>query len=361
MKILWLGHRDVRHPRAGGAEKTAYEVGSRLVSRGHEVIQMSSRFPGSKSHEIIDGIQVLREGGPVSIHLCSGVIIRHENPDVVIDDLAHVIPWFSPQFTEHPVVAFFRHLHARTLLGQVPAPAVPIMKSVEHLYPVVYRNCRFVTESFSSEDDLVGLGIRRGQVSRIPPGVDSVRFHLGERTENPTIVYFAGFRPYKRPEHALLALRRLTIDWPNIEGVFVGDGPTLESVKHFATKLGLNRRTHFVGRIDEDGLARIVRAAWVNVHCSASEGWGYSIFEASASGVPTVAYRCPGVSEAISQGKSGFLVTDGDVDALAEGIGKALREYRELTPRCREQALSFRWSDCTSRWERTLEGHSNGS
>ena len=31
MKILWFAHRDIKHPSAGGAERTIYEVGRRLA------------------------------------------------------------------------------------------------------------------------------------------------------------------------------------------------------------------------------------------------------------------------------------------------------------------------------------------
>ena len=37
MKILWFAHRDIKHPKAGGAERTIYEVGKRFSALGIDV------------------------------------------------------------------------------------------------------------------------------------------------------------------------------------------------------------------------------------------------------------------------------------------------------------------------------------
>jgi hypothetical protein len=37
MKILWLSHRDIKHPRYGGAERTIYEIGKRFVAYGNNI------------------------------------------------------------------------------------------------------------------------------------------------------------------------------------------------------------------------------------------------------------------------------------------------------------------------------------
>ncbi len=46
MRILILNWRDVRSPRAGGAELLTHEVARRLVAPGHEVTWFTSRPDG---------------------------------------------------------------------------------------------------------------------------------------------------------------------------------------------------------------------------------------------------------------------------------------------------------------------------
>ena len=50
-----MNHRDVSHPKAGGAERTIYEVGKRLVLRGHEVDLLTGSWRAALRHETIDG------------------------------------------------------------------------------------------------------------------------------------------------------------------------------------------------------------------------------------------------------------------------------------------------------------------
>ena len=46
------------------------------------------------------------------------------------------------------------------------------------------------------------------------------------------------------------------------------------------------------------------------------EGFGMVIIEAAACGIPSVAYRIDGVSDAVREGETGVLVTKGDTDEL---------------------------------------------
>jgi hypothetical protein len=45
MQILWLNHRDPKHPLAGGSELHLIEVGKRLVHQGHTVDVVCEKAP----------------------------------------------------------------------------------------------------------------------------------------------------------------------------------------------------------------------------------------------------------------------------------------------------------------------------
>src|SRR5256885_14406058 len=97
MNIIWVNHRDPRHPQAGGAEVHLREVAKRLVKKGCGVTLISEKFPGSKEEELIDGIKVLRRGGRLGIHLKAPLLVRRlaKDADIVVDDIAHAVPWWS--------------------------------------------------------------------------------------------------------------------------------------------------------------------------------------------------------------------------------------------------------------------------
>ena len=355
MKILWMNHRDIRHPRAGGAERTIYEIGKRLVFYGHEVDVLSGGWHGVLRHEIIDGIRFHRYGSKVMPHLAHPFFLKyHSKADVIVDDLAHAAPWFSPWFSDKPGVVFFRHLHARTLLGQTTLLIAKTLTSIEKLYPLIYRQWPFITESMSSEQDLMRLGIPKSKIVRIPPGVDTKLFRPERKTYEPSIVYFGGMRPYKRPEHALIAFKLLLSSGISARLVMVGDGPSLQSLKSLSHSLDLGENVTFNGHMSREKLAGLVAGSWVNVHCSLSEGWGLSVIEAAASGTPTVAYRVPGLSETVVERETGLLVEDGNVTALSSAIRDVIGNKQDSVDRCRIHAEQYSWDNAAMLWEQNL-------
>ncbi|MGC8969972.1 MAG: glycosyltransferase family 4 protein [Conexivisphaera sp.] len=348
MRILWFGHRDIRHPLAGGAERTTFEVGRRLARMGHEVT-LATVNPGSlEGSEVVDGVRVIRVRGNVRAHLMAPLVLRRVRPDVVVDDLAHVVPWFSPYFTDAPVVAFFRHLHARSLRGQVNALEAEVLRLVERQYPRVYRSSVFVTETESGARDLASLGVREDRIVRIPPGVDHGRWRPAEKAGRPTLVYFGGMKGYKRPWLALELLRRLR----DVRLVVVGSGPSQGKVVRLCNALGLCDRVTFTGRVDDEALPRIVGSAWVNLHFSQVEGFGLTILEAAACGTPTVALEAPGVSDVVEG--YGLGLTARDLDDMVYKVEEILGNHSSWSSRVHENSQGFSWDATAERWNELI-------
>jgi colanic acid/amylovoran biosynthesis glycosyltransferase len=57
-----------------------------------------------------------------------------------------------------------------------------------------------------------------------------------------------------------------------------------------------------------------------------AEGFGMAHLEAALQSVPVVAYHRGGVREAVADGHTGVLVSEGDVDGLAAGMGRLLAD-----------------------------------
>jgi glycosyltransferase involved in cell wall biosynthesis len=222
---------------------------------------------------------------------------------------------------------------------------------------VLYRHRKFVTESLSSEDDLVSLGVQRDRVVRIPPGVDSSQFHPVARSPEPMIVWCGRMLPYKQPQHALLALRELRNGGMDVKMVMIGGGPELANVRQLARDLTLEDSIKFTGVVPDPTLTPLLGQAWVSLQCSRTEGWGLTSMEAAACGVPTVTYDVPGLRETVRDGKTGMLVSQRDGPA---GLAGALREVilagtGKFQPACLDWARGHSWEATVARWSDTLE------
>ena len=75
-------------------------------------------------------------------------------------------------------------------------------------------------------------------------------------------------------------------------------------------------RINFRGH--SDNLSTHYAEASVALNFSASESFSNTCLDASAAGLPVVATRCGGPEEIIEDGVTGFLVSVGDVTAMAE-------------------------------------------
>lgn len=346
-----MSHRDIKHPRAGGAERTIYEVGRRLVAMGHDFVWSSVSWSNEISEDVIDGIKILRNKNNVVAHLSVPGIIRGIRPNAIVDDMGHAVPWGSENFTKTVGTVFFHHLHRRSLGGQVSNFYKQTISSLEALYPFIYRKWTFVTESESSLLDLISLGITRERIVQIPPGVDTKAFKPSEKTSTPTLIYFGGFREYKRPWEVLYILPELLKSKRNLSLIMVGTGPSLSKTKEISINLGISDHVRFVGRLTDQELQEIVSRSWINIHTSVTEGVGFSILEASSAGTPTVAYSVPGVRDFIMPGKNGSLVTNGDREAFKEEILRICEsDEKRWTETSRNVAMEYSWDRSSAKW-----------
>ena len=88
--------------------------------------------------------------------------------------------------------------------------------------------------------------------------------------------------------------------------------------------LGLEAIVHFAG-LRRD-IPAVLKALDIFVLPSHWEGFSLSVLEAMAAGLPIVASRVTGTSEAVAHGESGLIVTKGAVDEMAQAISSLLAD-----------------------------------
>ena len=122
-------------------------------------------------------------------------------------------------------------------------------------------------------------------------------------------------------------------------------------------------RQHFVDRMRHelnlaDDQVRQLNQMSVAVNCSAKEGWGLTVIEANACGVPVVASDVPGLRDSVVDEKTGLLYEYGNIEQLAQKIALILRD-ENLRNRMRMDALewgrSFNWEESAKKMIGFLE------
>jgi glycosyltransferase involved in cell wall biosynthesis len=126
--------------------------------------------------------------------------------------------------------------------------------------------------------------------------------------------------PRKNVDSALRSFAKLKNEFPDLHFVALGEVDHHSARRDLATRLGISARVHFPGSIAGDELSAAYRGAEGFLLTSRQEGLGIVVLEAQASALPCAVMRCGGSDELISDGETGFLVHQGDEDALANRL-----------------------------------------
>ncbi len=105
-----------------------------------------------------------------------------------------------------------------------------------------------------------------------------------------------------------------------------GDGPLRDVLEARIVRNGLKGSVRLLGRVDDDALVELYRAADIGIVPTRSvEGFGLVVIEAAACGTPTIVTRVGGLPEAVAELDPSLAVPARDAAALAARIARAGR------------------------------------
>ncbi|WP_322778957.1 glycosyltransferase family 4 protein [Frankia sp. Cas4] len=356
-RVVFLNWRDLEHPQAGGAELYCQSVAERFAAAGARVSLLTSRPPGTQRSQNVRGIDVERSGGTFGVYPAALARLLRDRHDIdAVVDCQNGIPFFSPLVLPGtPVVQVVHHVHQRQFPLYFPAPVARIGQLMETPGSRwVYRQCPVAVVSPSTRDEAWEVLKLRGPRFIVPGGVDLPWDHgSGRPADRPTIVCVGRLVPHKRLHLLLDALPTLRAAHPGLVVDVVGDGPDRERLIRHAAGLGLGEDiVHWHGYVTAMKRDRLLSTAWLTVNPSHGEGWGLSVLEANAHGVPAVAFRVPGLRDAVCHGKTGWLADD--ADALGPTIDRALSALADPVTATRWRERARAWAARFS-WDATAE------
>jgi glycosyltransferase involved in cell wall biosynthesis len=156
---------------------------------------------------------------------------------------------------------------------------------------------------------------------------------LGEKArkgERIRCLQVSGFGEKKGHFATLEAFAKVQSVYPNMELVFVGDGPLKEKAKEVAAKWGVGDLVHFLGAMPFREAALEMDKADLFVHHSVTarngdkEGIPNAIMEAMMCGLPLISTRHAGIPEIIEEDRTGYLVDELDLEEYVSVWKKAL-------------------------------------
>jgi glycosyltransferase involved in cell wall biosynthesis len=363
MNILVLNWQDIKHPLGGGAEVHMHEIFKRVVAMGHSVTLYCCRFPGSAQTEEIDGLRVIREGERqlfnFNVPRRYQSQFRREGFDVVVDDI-NKIPFFTPWFVHKPLAGIVHHLFGKAIFLETHFIPASYVYLAEKVAARAYRNTPMAVVSESTRQELIGLGFPAENIVIVGGAVNTKLYAPASdpRQGRPVIGHVGRLKKYKSVNHLLRAFRIVLKDLPDARLRIVGDGDSKSELERLAHRLDIADRVEFTGYLSQEEKVRYLNQMSVAVDCSAKEGWGLTVIEANACGVPVVASDVPGLRDSVVDGKTGLLYEYGNVEQLAQKIVLLLRDEnlrRRMSAGALEWGRLFNWDESAKKMSDFLE------
>ncbi len=170
------------------------------------------------------------------------------------------------------------------------------------------------------------LGAAPDKIALIPCGVPTGDFPPSKRVDrNPCAFLFVGRMVRgKSPLETIRAFAECARHSHGATLTMIGAGPLLDSARRLAAQTGLGDRLRLLGSQPNEAVREQLSQASAFVlapraeRAGSTEGWPVSIAEAASSAVPVLSTRHAAIPTQVVNGKTGFLVEEGDWSGLAQ-------------------------------------------
>lgn len=144
--------------------------------------------------------------------------------------------------------------------------------------------------------------------------------------EGPLFLTVARLQKHKGHRYLIDAVPSVLRSYPDAVFAIIGkaSGPEQESYRDSLLSqceaLGISDKVRFLGFVPDADLVALYRSATALVHPALSEGFGLTLLEAMATGLPVIAAAADGPGELIVHRQNGWLVPTADSKSLAAAL-----------------------------------------
>lgn len=320
------------YPTVGGSGVLATELGKMLAERGHEIhfitssmpFRLNRMYPNIFFHEVDVNQYSVFQYPPYDIALASKIAEVVKEQQINVMHVHYAIP--------HAVCAALARnmsdvdfgvvttLHGTdiTVLGQDSSMVKPIKYGIEASDIVTAVSTALKEQTYAlipTEKDIETVYNFVDERVYKPVDVGNLRAQFGIRDDEKVLIHVSNFRKIKNVDHIVEAFMRVRKEMP-AKLLLVGDGPEMNRIMQMVKETLYKEDVLFLGR--QDNLSELYSMSDLMLLLSSKESFGLVLLEAMACGVPGIGTNIGGIPEVIEHGKTGFIVEEGDVEAVAK-------------------------------------------
>jgi len=364
---------DAAYPfNKGGVEKRNWDIALRLKDRGYEIHLITAKWPNMNDECVVDGVTIHGVGeidnfyvagkrsilGSIKFSLGLIPHLLNNHYDVYACDqfpLIHIFPvriitWLRRKkliLTWYEVWGkYWFDYHGRFgLIGYL----------IEKI--VVRLPDKIISLSEQTTNSLVGvLHVDPANVETIANGISFAYINgVSPSLESSDLVFVGRLLAHKNVDVLIDAVEKIVKKIPDttLRCLIIGDGPEREALEQMVSEKHLEGRVVFKGIVERmDDLYGLMKASKVFVLPSTREGFGITVIEANACGLPviTVDHHQNAARHLIRGNQTGY-VSKLEGDALAEKIMLTLENQAAMKSSCVEFSKQYDWEELIIRLE----------
>ncbi|MFI6655952.1 glycosyltransferase family 4 protein [Streptomyces sp. NPDC050523] len=335
-RIVFLAHRDLDNPAAGGSELLVDRLAEGLTALGHQVTLICGGPAAFRDYRVVSA------GGEFGHYLrARSAFARQVGETDLLVEVCNGMPYLAPLWHRGPTLCLVNHVHSDLWKMRFGGPLLPAARLGRRLEQWALTGAQhrslLVAVSPSTAHALRGIGVSRDRIRVVHNGVEEPG-PRADRSPEPLFVAIGRLVEYKRIDLLLRLWERVR---PVTGGrlVIVGDGPERARLEQLA-----GPGVEFAGHVSEAEKHRLLCAAWLLLHPSAVEGWGLVVTEAATRETPTIAFDVPGLRDSVVDGETGVLA-HGESSFAAAWCTLALsgRRREAMGKAARDRAARYRW------------------
>ncbi len=216
-----------------------------------------------------------------------------------------------------------------------------------------------IANSKFTKNYIIKMGLKHNNIKVINPGCN-YPLKIDNNSKNfaneiykdcfPKLITISRLDGRKSHKNILMTIKNLLPKFPNLKYVSIGDGEEKKNLELLKDELGLDQEVTFIYNCTEQKKLALLEKSDLFVMPSviykrSIEGFGITYIEAASYGKPSIGGVFGGESDAIIEGKTGYLCDGNNLNSLYETFLKLFNNehYKILGTNAKDYSQNFKW------------------